>query len=188
MCGCETILGSAGGAIAGGVLVHFSSRSDVSAIYDSAVARSGCTWLLLVFRWLDSYCVNKERFYDSRFSNSNTTTGPWKRLNLTAVWYSVRSLILTKIDFVINQFRTNDMEISVALEWTMGNGCCCYARWWSCDLEYKSKKTLTYLIHKEWMFYWRMLIECKGCGRRNIENVFVCNGCVLYRDHFTPPT
>ena len=29
----ETILGSAGGAIAGGVLVHFSSRSDVSAIY-----------------------------------------------------------------------------------------------------------------------------------------------------------
>ena len=60
--------------------------------------------------------MNKERFYNSGFRISNTTTGPSKRFNLTAVWYSVRSLILTKIDFVINQFRTNDMEISVALE------------------------------------------------------------------------
>ena len=37
MCGCETSLGSAGGAIAGGVLGYFSSRSDVSAIYNSAM-------------------------------------------------------------------------------------------------------------------------------------------------------
>ena len=38
MCGCETILGSAGGAIVGGVLIHFSSRSNVSAIYNCAVS------------------------------------------------------------------------------------------------------------------------------------------------------
>ena len=37
MCRCETNLGSAGGAIAGGVLVHFSSRSDVGVVCNCAL-------------------------------------------------------------------------------------------------------------------------------------------------------
>ena len=37
MCGCEFNLVAAGGAIAGSVLSHFSSRSDGSAIYNSAL-------------------------------------------------------------------------------------------------------------------------------------------------------
>ena len=38
MCGCEFNLAAAGRAIAGGVLGHFSSRSDISAIYNSAMS------------------------------------------------------------------------------------------------------------------------------------------------------
>ena len=37
MCGCEFNVAGAGGTIAGAVHGHFSSRSDISAIYHSAV-------------------------------------------------------------------------------------------------------------------------------------------------------
>ena len=37
MCGCEFNLAAAGGAIAGSALGHFYSRSDISAIYNSAM-------------------------------------------------------------------------------------------------------------------------------------------------------
>ena len=46
MCGCEFSLVAACVAIAEGVLGHFSSRSDVNAIYNSAVATKGGKWLL----------------------------------------------------------------------------------------------------------------------------------------------
>ena len=38
MCGCEFNVAGAGGTIAGAVHGHFSSRSDISAIYHSALA------------------------------------------------------------------------------------------------------------------------------------------------------
>ena len=38
MCGCEFNVAGAGGTIAGAVHGHFSSRSDISAIYHSAVS------------------------------------------------------------------------------------------------------------------------------------------------------
>ena len=37
MCGCEFNVAGAGGTIAGAVHGHFSSRSDISAIYHSAL-------------------------------------------------------------------------------------------------------------------------------------------------------
>ena len=37
MCGCEFNVAGAGGTIAGAVHGHFSSRSDISAIYHSAM-------------------------------------------------------------------------------------------------------------------------------------------------------
>ena len=37
MCGCEFNIAAAGSAVAGTVLGHFSSSSDTSAIYHSAV-------------------------------------------------------------------------------------------------------------------------------------------------------
>ena len=42
MCGCEFNLAAAGGAIAGDVLGNFSSRSDISAIYNSALGVFKC--------------------------------------------------------------------------------------------------------------------------------------------------
>ena len=40
MCGCEFNVAGAGGTIAGAVHGHFSSRSDISAIYDRALYSS----------------------------------------------------------------------------------------------------------------------------------------------------
>ena len=41
MCGCEFNVAGAGGTIAGAVHGHFSSRSDISAIYHSAMVIVG---------------------------------------------------------------------------------------------------------------------------------------------------
>ena len=41
MCGCEFNVAGAGGTIAGAVHGHFFSRSDISAIYHSAVGFDG---------------------------------------------------------------------------------------------------------------------------------------------------
>ena len=50
MCGCEFNVAGAGGTIAGAVYGHFSSRSDISAIYHSAVVGGGALLVLFFFR------------------------------------------------------------------------------------------------------------------------------------------
>ena len=47
MCGCEFNVAGAGGTIAGAVHGHFSSRSDISAIYHSAMRPLCCLETLL---------------------------------------------------------------------------------------------------------------------------------------------
>ena len=54
MCGCEFNVAGAGGTIAGAVHGHFSSRSDISAIYHSALV----LWKMLkLMRFFHLYCA-----------------------------------------------------------------------------------------------------------------------------------
>ena len=58
MCGCEFNVAGAGGTIAGGVHGHFSSRSDISAIYHSALV----------------HCTSKQQEWKFAFTSSKYTT------------------------------------------------------------------------------------------------------------------
>ena len=58
MCGCEFNVAGAGGTIAGAVHGHFSSRSDISAIYHSAML-DRARKLYLNPKYINKWCISE---------------------------------------------------------------------------------------------------------------------------------